>query len=82
MYRRFIAPALTLVFSEIARQLPGDQHASARRKHERRARNKYSFLYPKNGEQECARRRRQIADGHLTVANGLIVEGSAQDAAA
>lgn len=76
MYRRFIAPALTLIFSDILRQLPGDQHANARRKHERRARNKHSFFYPKNGAQECARRRQQIADGHLTAANGLVIEAS------
>lgn len=34
-----------------------------------------------NGERECARRRRQIAEGRLTEANGLVLDVAMKEAA-
>lgn len=60
------ALAQNMPFERMARA----RNAANRRRDRERGRNGVS--YKPNGERECARRRRQIAQGHLTAANGLV----------
>lgn len=71
MYRRFFAGTILKVFEAISR-LDEKDATKARRK--RRAINRMGgYSYPRNGTQECDRRRYQIEAGQLKKENGLDV---------
>lgn len=70
VYRRFIAPMISMVFAQIAE---ADMSEPSKRYHRRRAFNRMGgYSYKPNGGRECLRRRLQILDGRLTAANGLV----------
>lgn len=69
MMAGWLAAALPTPEREIAQML--------RQKHRRQARAaRRAVAYSPNGKHECERRRRQIAEGRITVSNGLEIRAN------
>lgn len=73
---RLLSATVLATFSHIAKKYKDFKNAAATiAHHQRRAFNRLGgYSYPRNGLQECERRRNQIAAGSLRVENGLTYE--------
>ena len=74
MFRRHVLPTVVAAIQEYFKKNPRQDNEFNREKYERHVRNRsggWSYAGHKNGDRECARRRRQIADGQLKTENGL-----------